>query len=86
MSERSKIIFYFSCPNKQLNCSSHERRLTLSEENKLYSEVTIGKYTYQMIAVFPTHGAETFPQKMKRILANHLSDRADKQTCVGTDR
>ncbi|ECL0264396.1 hypothetical protein FKC55_00735 [Listeria monocytogenes] len=56
----------------------------MSETEKLYSKETIGKHTYQIISVFPTHGAETFHQKMKRILSNHLSE-LPRDTCAGTN-
>ncbi|MBC1743476.1 hypothetical protein HCA06_10385 [Listeria welshimeri] len=56
----------------------------MSETEKLYFEERIGKQTYQIISVFPTHSTETFHQKMKRILMNHLSELSH-DTCAGTN-
>ncbi|MBC2241891.1 hypothetical protein [Listeria booriae] len=56
----------------------------MNEATTLYSEQLIGKQTYQIISVFPTLGAETFHQKMKRILSNHLSE-LPRDTCAGTN-
>ncbi|MBC2005525.1 hypothetical protein HCA78_17285 [Listeria booriae] len=56
----------------------------MNEATTLYSEQLIGKHTYQIISVFPTHGTETFHQKMKRILSNHLSE-LPHDTCAGTN-
>ncbi|EAC3819516.1 hypothetical protein HCA78_01840 [Listeria booriae] len=56
----------------------------MSETEKLYFKETIGKHTYQIISVFPTHEAESFHQKMKRILLHHLSEQP-RDTCAGTN-
>ncbi|MBC1499637.1 hypothetical protein HB943_03405 [Listeria weihenstephanensis] len=56
----------------------------MSETEKLYSEQTIGKHTYQIISVFPTQPAETFHQKMKRILLHHLNEIPTAE-CIGTN-
>ncbi|MBC1445251.1 hypothetical protein HB805_01685 [Listeria welshimeri] len=57
----------------------------MSEIEKLYSKEMIGKDTYQIISVFPVHGEETFHQKMKRILMNHLNELPNEQKCAETN-
>ncbi|EFS6816304.1 hypothetical protein HW135_002847 [Listeria monocytogenes] len=57
----------------------------MSEIEKLYSKEVMGKDTYQIISVFPVHGEETFHQKMKRILMNHLNELPSEQTCAETN-